>query len=167
MPRKCRRDSLDVLVPPMPQADQRWKVETGQELLSLLGHTAVPLCVAFSPDGKRLVSAGWNQKVKVWDAETGKELLSLQGHTGFLFSVVFSPDGKRLASASGNPNSPWKPGEVKVWDAEKGKELLSLRGHTGLVRSVVFSPDGKRLAYASDEDGRSGEVKLWDFRHDR
>jgi len=65
--------------------------------------------VSFSPYGKRLASAGYDQTVKVWDAQTGQEALTLKGHTSQVESVSFSPDGKRLASAG--------DGTVRVWDA--------------------------------------------------
>ena len=56
--------------------------------------------MAFSPDGKRIVSGSRDNTVKVWDADSGKELLTLKGHTGGVTSVAFSPDGKRLVSGS-------------------------------------------------------------------
>jgi hypothetical protein len=76
------------------------------------GHTSGVKSVCWSPDGKRLASAG--DTVKVWDAGTGQEALTLKGHTGHVNSVCWSPDGKRLASAGSD-------GTVKVWDAEKGQ----------------------------------------------
>ena len=75
-----------------------WDAATGQEVLTLKGHTGGVTSVAFSPDGKRLASASWDGTVKVWDAATGQEALTLKGHTGWVTSVAFSPDGKRLAS---------------------------------------------------------------------
>jgi WD40 repeat protein len=66
--------------------------------------------VTFSPDGRRLASAGLDETVKVWNTATGQEVLSLAGHPGAVASVAFSPDGQRLASAS-------LDGTVKVWDA--------------------------------------------------
>ena len=89
--------------------------------------------MAFSPDGKRLASASYDETVKVWDAATGQETLTLKGHTSAVTSVAFSPDGKRLASASGD-------GTVKVWDAATGQETLTLKGHTDGVTERGVQP---------------------------
>ena len=56
--------------------------------------------MAFSPDGKRIVSGSQDKTVKVWDAQHRQETLTLKGHTGWVSSVAFSPDGKRIVSGS-------------------------------------------------------------------
>jgi len=127
--------------PPVPGEVKVWDAEKGTEILALKGHTNAVRSVCFSPDGKRIASAGLDQTVRVWDAEKGQELLVLQGHTAIVPGVCFSPDGKRIASASGDKT-------VRVWDAEKGQELLALKGHTASVLRVCFNPDGKRIASA-------------------
>jgi eukaryotic-like serine/threonine-protein kinase len=83
---------------------------TGQEPLTLKGHTDIVRCVAFSPDGKKIVSGGDDNRLKVWDAASGQETLTLKGHTDRVWSVAFSPDGKKIVSGSEDKT-------LKVWDA--------------------------------------------------
>jgi eukaryotic-like serine/threonine-protein kinase len=118
---------------------------------TFVGHTGGVLSVAFSPDGKRIVSGSGDKTLKVWDAKTTREILALKGHTDFVWSVAYSPDGKRIASGSSDKT-------VKVWDAASGQEVLTLKGHTNEVRSVAFSPDGKRIA----SSGNDTTVRVWD-----
>jgi uncharacterized protein (TIGR03067 family) len=80
-----------------------WDAATGKAVWSKQGHDRTVTGAAFSPDGKRLATCGWDKAVKVWDAATGKEVVTLRGHEGdYVRSVAFSPDGKRLASAGGD-----------------------------------------------------------------
>ena len=89
--------------------------------------------MAFSPDGRRIVSGSYDETVKVWDAATGQEILTLKGHTGCVLSVAFSPDGRRIVSGSDDKT-------VKVWDAATGQEILTLKGHTSRYRERGVQP---------------------------
>jgi eukaryotic-like serine/threonine-protein kinase len=127
----------------------------GRAERTLHGHTGPTEGVTFSPDGRRLVSASWDETIKIWDVTTGEEILTLHGHTDDVTDVAFSPDGRLLASSSTDRT-------VKLWDATPGEgadpEPLVLRGHSLPVNAVAFSPDGRRLASASTDR----TVKLWD-----
>jgi WD40 repeat protein/tRNA A-37 threonylcarbamoyl transferase component Bud32 len=120
-----------------------WDAHTGEELRTLRGVDEGANCVAFSPDGKRLVCGG-RQSVTVWDAETGQQLVSFRAHDDLLVALAFSPDGQRLATASYDKT-------VKLWDAA-GEPVWTFRGHTARVTCVAFSPDGQRLASGGDDN---------------
>jgi WD40 repeat protein len=129
-----------------------WDTQTGTALVELKGHTSNVFGVAFSPDGKRIVSGSGDRTVRVWDARTGTTLAELKAHTGPVTGVAFSADGNRILAAGG--------GAVFVWDAPIRIPEVELVGHTAWIRAAAFSPDSTRIATASDD----GTVKVWDTR---
>ena len=118
---------------------------------TLEGHGGWVNSVAFSPDGRQIVSGSGDGTVKVWDRESGACAQTLKGHGGWVPSVAFSPDGRQIVSGSGD-------GTVKVWDRESGACTQTLDGHGGWVNSVAFSPDGRQIVSGSGD----GTVKVWD-----
>jgi WD40 repeat protein len=95
-----------------------WDAASGQELLTLFGHTDTVSGVAFSPDGTRLATTSWDKTVKVWNVASGQELLTLSGHTERVKRIAFSPDGTRLVTAS-------EDGTVRVYTLDI-EELMGL-----------------------------------------
>jgi WD40 repeat protein len=86
-----------------------WNADTGQPIGNPLIDQSGPTSVAFSPDGRRLVSGSFKGTPRLWDADTGQPLgAPLTGHTGWVTSLAFSPDGQRLASAS-------LDGTLRIW----------------------------------------------------
>jgi WD40 repeat protein/tRNA A-37 threonylcarbamoyl transferase component Bud32 len=122
-------------------------------LLTLAGHTGSVTAVCFSPDGRRLASAG-GEALLLWDARTGKLLKTLKGHSAAITGVCFSPDGNRLASVSGKAGGQGG-GEVRLWDATTGEPSGTVEDAKRLT-SVAFSSDGQSLA-TGDE---AGAVKI-------
>jgi WD40 repeat protein/serine/threonine protein kinase len=98
-----------------------WDATSGEQLLTPKGDTGGVWSVAFSPDGKRIVSGNTDRTLKVWDAVTGQELLALRGHTDEVRSVAFSLDGKRLVSGSADKT-------LRVWDASRGPDVVEAIG---------------------------------------
>jgi WD40 repeat protein len=84
-----------------------FNAETGEELVSLKGHTDSVNRAFFTPDGKRLVSTSRDHTLKLWDAASGQELLSFKDHSS---GAAASPDGRRLFAGSID-------GIVKMFDA--------------------------------------------------
>ena len=67
----------------------------------LQGHTDSVSSVAFSPDGRHIVSGSWDNTIQLRDAQTGDQVGNpFQGHTGLVWSVSFSPDGRHIVSCS-------------------------------------------------------------------
>ena len=106
---------------------------------------------AYSPDSKRIATAGEDRTVRLWDAETGAPIQTLTGHTDKVRFAVYSPDGKTLMSA-GNDAA------ARLWNAQTGKPIHTLRGHTSYVVSGAFTPDSKRIATGSSDQ----TIRLWD-----
>jgi WD40 repeat protein len=144
---------------------QVWDAATGAEMLALRlpqGTTGFVRTAAFSPDGKRLVTAGWHRfsgptaqhYPHVWDVVSGRHLSSLQGHDANwpeANSAAFGPDGERVVTVANDHTA-------RLWEAASGTALAVLRGHEGSVVSAAFSPDGRRVVTASED----GTARLWD-----
>jgi WD40 repeat protein len=135
------RETFESCIPSWIQRKPRVETNWNAMLQTLEGHTSGVISVAFSPDGKQIVSGSGDTTVRRWAAATGQLLLPvLEGHTEDVSSVAFSPEGKQIVSGSGDTT-------VRRWDAATGQQLLPvLEGHTEDVSSVAFSPDGKQIA---------------------
>jgi WD40 repeat protein/serine/threonine protein kinase len=147
---------IDVLSP-LPSAIEPgeariWDAETGVEILNLRGHQAAVMGVTFSPDGRFVATASFDQTARMWDAKTGKELFVLKSSSSWVHSVAFSPDSSRLASSNA--------GAIQIWDTSTGQETLTLSGNADSIFSVAFTPDGRRLV----SGGRDSTIKVWDIQ---
>lgn len=109
----------------------------GSLIRTLEGHSSLVRGVAVTPDGRRTVSACWDQTLKVWDLDSGRELRTFDGHSNRVEGVAITPDGRRAVSASVDHT-------LRVWDLDSGHELQTLKGHPGSSYGVAITPDGRR-----------------------
>ena len=109
-----------------------WDARTGA-VRQTLGESFDRLCVAYSPDGRLLVSGGKDGLVQVWDGETGKRLRSLDSGHGWVWALAFSPDGKTLAAGCDNAT-------IDLWDVARGGKPGDMAQWTEAATLVVCPP---------------------------
>jgi WD40 repeat protein len=140
--------------PKIPVSIRVWDAKTGAERCQLAGHRAGVHRLAFSPDGRKLASAGF-RVVNIWDLETESVALELdqnEAQSGNSDVLLFSPAGDLLATAGASA--------AQLWSVASGKSLAVFRGHRSTtIGGLSISPDQSRLATAANR-----EVKLWDAR---
>ena len=100
--------------------------------------------VAFSPDGKTILTGSLDNTARLWDAATGRPLGQPIVHSSAVMSVAFSPDGKTILTGSYDKTA-------RLWDAATGRPLGQPMVHSGRVTSVAFSPDGKTILTGSND----------------
>ncbi|CDK26757.1 unnamed protein product [Kuraishia capsulata CBS 1993] len=116
----------------------------------MTGHQKLVNHVSFSPDGRYIASASFDNSIKLWDARTGKFITSFRGHVASVYQVSWSSDCRLIVSAS-------KDTTLKVWDVNTKKLMVDLPGHSDEVYAVDWSTDGKRVA----SGGKDKMVRIW------
>lgn len=127
-----------------------YEVATGQVAFQGPAQGRGVATIAFSHDGKSILSYAKNNSATLWDALSGDVLLKLEGKlpggapTPGL--AALSADSKRILTLSAGDGIP------QLWDAGTGKPLIELRGHHGAVTTAAFSPDGASVITGSDDN---------------
>jgi WD40 repeat protein len=132
------------------------QIEADIEVFPQLGHEYRTSFLAFSSDGKYIVSiSGRENTIKIWDCTTKRQMRTLTGHSGGVNSVAFSPDGKQIVSGS-------MDGKIKFWDAIMGKDLHTIEMNREMnrfsIHDVKFSPNSNYITVL-----HSSGISIWDM----
>ncbi|KAG6088495.1 hypothetical protein E4U15_005899 [Claviceps sp. LM218 group G6] len=145
-----------------------WDIHSGaliEELGgSFGGHGDAVFSLAFSPDGKNLISGSLDRTVKMWevsppqDGESaalkgGKFVKMFVGHRDFVLAVAYTPDAEWILSSS-------KDLCVQFWDPNTGKFQFELQGHRNSVISVAVSPKGGYFVTGSGDM----KARIWSYQ---
>jgi WD40 repeat protein len=135
-----------------------WDVDSGEEQ-SRFDHTGWVNAVAYSPDGKRLYSAG-RRGVRCWDTRSGKETNRIEGDpVDFVHSASLSPNGHYLAVGTGGQmenGAPYENCFARLYDTRTFSEIVAWP-HKCSVTALAFSPDGRQVLAG----GEHSEIHLW------
>ena len=121
-----------------------WDARTGREIRRFVGHQDVVNSVAFSPDGKFILTGSSDKTACLWETATGLEVRRFTGHTEMIQAVAFSPASDLIATGGGNTYN-CEDCTTRLWDLRTGTEIKRFEIHKQAVSTVVFSPDGKSL----------------------
>ncbi|MEN6624978.1 MAG: GDSL-type esterase/lipase family protein [Candidatus Sumerlaeia bacterium] len=119
-------------------------------LATLAGHGKPVVAVAFSPDGRRVLTGSEDGTARTWRTRAGKPQRVLRGHAGPVRAVGYAADGRKALTGSDD-------GTARLWDVEKGKCLGRFVGHAGPVRAVAFLGKGRALTGSEDRT-----LRIWD-----
>ena len=125
-------------------------LKSAKPLGRMTGHQKLVNHVAFSPDGRYIVSASFDNSIKLWDGRDGKFLATFRGHVASVYQVAWSSDCRLLVSCS-------KDTTLKVWDVKTRKLSVDLPGHQDEVFTVDWSVDGQKVC----SGGKDKMVRLW------
>jgi WD40 repeat protein len=129
-----------------------WDAKTGKLVANPKGHTYQVDCLAWTADGKTLISGSDDHSIRTWNTTTWQQIAVWTGHTSSVYGIAISPNGRILASSS-------LDNTARLWNLENGQPIGSPLQHTDAVECPSFSTDGKQLATGCWDNN----VYTWDI----
>jgi WD40 repeat protein len=131
-----------------------WDSNTGKLIAKPEGHTGRVDCLAWTADGKTLISGSYDSSIRTWNTTTWRQINVFTGHTSLVSAIALYPNGLILASASWDKTA-------QLWNLKNGQPIGTPHQHPdyGQVDCVSFSMDGKLLATGCND----GNAYLWDI----
>ncbi|MCA9285882.1 MAG: protein kinase [Phycisphaerales bacterium] len=117
-----------------------WRLPTAGPLAEMMGHIDDVRAIQFTPDG-RLVSASFDNTLRIWDPESGRSLATLEGHEGGIFQLALSESGAFAVTGAAD-------GTVRRWAVDAGASDV-LVVHPSRVTALAISPDSKTVVSSS------------------
>jgi WD40 repeat protein len=133
-----------------------WDATTGKQQGVLAGHASWVYGVAFSPDGKSILTVSDDRSARLWDADSLELRGVLRPSESWINAAAFSPDSFTLATGSCD-------GTVKLWNVADAHERADLSGHRACITQIRFDPHGRTVLTIDTPDRRGGAALiLWD-----
>lgn len=126
-----------------------WSEDGSGPLVTLPGHDATIHDLTFSRDGRRLLSASFDDSARLWDLDQPHDPLILRGHEDWVNTAAFDAGERRVVTAS-------RDRTARVWRLDEPDRPIVLRGHDDELRFAGFTPEGRVVTASSD-----GSVRLW------
>jgi len=126
---------------------------TEEEAALTMPHRSPISRVCFSPDGKKLLTASFDQTAMIWDSETGRPITRKPiRRSAPILDAAYNPNGRDIALVT-------KDGTGRVWNGELDDWRTWVVRHDGAINKVAFSPDGRSMATASEDN----TAQVWEI----
>jgi WD40 repeat protein len=140
-----------ILATPQGQNVELWNIRTGKLIRRFHADKEGVYALAFSPDGKTLVSGGDDLHLRLWDVETGELKWNVGPPIAYWSTLLaFTPDGRKIVAS--RPPDDW----ISIFDASDGKRLHNLQSRSR-IGGLAISPDGATLITGGGE----GSIPVW------
>ncbi|MGE5193512.1 MAG: WD40 repeat domain-containing protein, partial [Deltaproteobacteria bacterium] len=132
---------------------QLWDCASGKRKHAIADLPAPINCLAFTPDGRAVITGGVDARLHLWSVETGKAMPPLADQRNAILTVAFAPDETVVAFGK-------RDGTLVFWDVASRQATATIQAHPEWLRSIAFSPDGTTIVTGGNER----ELHVWEAK---